>query len=119
MNSPTEKFRYPIPTLVDLEFEDGTFHHDYSANMHTDGMRIETTKLLPVGKKATLRFCVPNLDWVFEVKSHVTESVDVTMEERLDGKKSYIELLFLSMDDQDQSKLHEYFRDFKIESLEL
>ena len=122
----TEKFdkeraseRQPIPTLVDMEFEDGTFRHEFSENISAGGMYLTTDRPLPEGTKATLRFIMPNLDWVFEIKAQILWSLIVNMEQRLDGKKDGMALKFLSMDDQDAEKLKTYFQNFKIEDLEL
>jgi len=111
--------RYPIPTLVDLEFEDGTYRHEFSGNIGEGGMYLYTEKPLPIGTTATLRFAMPNLDWVFEIKAKSTSSVIVTMDQRMDGKKDGHGFQFLSMDEQDRQKLKTYFENFKIEDLEL
>jgi uncharacterized protein (TIGR02266 family) len=111
--------RFPIQTLVDLEFTDQTYRHEFSRNMSNTGIYLDTDKLLPIGTKMTLRFVVPNLDWVFEIKSKVIWNVQVTMDQRLDGKKDGMGILFESMDSQDQEKIDTYFKNFKIEDLEL
>jgi hypothetical protein len=41
------------------------------------------------------------------------------MEQRLDGKKDGMAVKFLSMSDEDAEKLTTYFKNFKIEDLEL
>jgi hypothetical protein len=48
--------RQPIPTLVDMEFEDGTFRHEFSENISEGGMYLTTDRPLSKGTKATLRF---------------------------------------------------------------
>lgn len=111
--------RQPIPTLVDFEFEDGTFRHEFSVNVSENGMYVNTERPLPIGTAATLRFALPNLDWVFEVKAKITWVVNYTMEQKLDGNKDGFGMKFLSMDDQDSDKLKTYFKNFKIEDLEL
>jgi type IV pilus assembly protein PilZ len=111
--------RQPIPTLVDMEFEDGTFRHEFSENISEGGMYLTTDRPLSKGTKATLRFTVPNLDWVFEIKSEILWSLTVDMEQRLDGKKDGMAVKFLSMSDEDAEKLTTYFKNFKIEDLEL
>lgn len=118
--SDKRKFvRYPIPALVDLELEDGTYHHEYTKNISETGLFIEAAKMLPVGTVAVLRFAVPNLDWVFEIKAKVAWNVQVTLEEKLDGKKDGLGFLYLEMSDEDRQKMTKYIQEFKIEDLEL
>ena len=111
--------RFPIPTLVDLTLEDGTYRHEFSVNISQGGMYLESDRVLPSATKATLRFVLPNLDWVFEIHSEVTWVVKVTEEEKLDGKKDGFGVIFTSMDDKDAEKLATYLKNFKIEDLEL
>jgi type IV pilus assembly protein PilZ len=114
-----QSVRQPIPTLVDIELEDGTFRHDFSENISEGGMYLSSEKPLAPRTRMTLRFTLPNLDWVFEIKAEVLWSVTVTMEERLDGKKSGMALKFTEMDAEDSEKIKTYFKNFKIEDLEL
>ncbi len=111
--------RFPIPTLVDLQLEDGSYRHDFSVNVSQGGMYLESDRVLSSGTKATLRFVLPNLDWVFEIFAEVTWVVKVSEEEKLDGKKDGYGLIFNSMDDKDREKLTTYLKNFKIEDLEL
>lgn len=111
--------RFPIPTLVDLQLEDGSYRHDFSVNVSQGGMYLESERVLPSGTKTTLRFVLPNLDWVFEIMADVTWVVRVSEEEKLDGKKDGYGLIFTSMDDKDREKLNTYLKNFKIEDLEL
>lgn len=111
--------RQPIPTLVDLELNDGTYRHEFSANISEGGMYLHTEKPLAVGTTATLRFAMPNLDWVFEIQAKVVSSVIANMDERLDGKKDGHGLQFTSMSPEDKEKIKTYFANFKIEDLEL
>lgn len=111
--------RHPIPALVDVELEDGTYHHEYTKNISESGLFIEASKMLPVGTIAILRFAVPNLDWVFEIKAKVAWSVKVTLEEKLDGKKDGLGFLYLDMPPEDRVKMSTYIQNFKIEDLEL
>ena len=111
--------RFPIPTLVDLQLEDGSYRHDFSVNVSQGGMYLESDRVLSSGTKATLRFVLPNLDWVFEIFAEVTWVVKVSEEEKLDGKKDGYGLIFTSMDDKDREKLTTYLKNFKIEDLEL
>lgn len=111
--------RYPIPTLVDLQLEDGTYRHEFSVNISQGGMYLESDRPLPSATKAILRFVLPNLDWVFEIQAEVTWVVRVTDNEKLDGKKDGFGVLFTSMDEKDTEKLTTYLKNFKIEDLEL
>jgi uncharacterized protein (TIGR02266 family) len=111
--------RHPIPTLVDIEFENGTFRHEFSVNISEGGMYVDTERPLPIGTKAILRFAMPNLDWVFEIHAVISWAVTVTTNERLDGKKDGLGFQFTSMSDEDAEKIKTYFKNFKIEDLEL
>lgn len=111
--------RYPIPTIVDLQLEDGTYRHEFSVNVSQGGMYIEADRTIPSGTKATLRFVLPNLDWVFEIQAVVTWVVSVTDDEKLDGKKNGYSFMFTDMDEKDAEKLTTYLKNFKIEDLEL
>ena len=111
--------RYPIPTLVDLQLEDGSYRHEFSVNVSQGGMYVEADRTLPQGSTATLRFVLPNLDWVFEIKAKVTWVVTVTDDEKLDGKKNGYSFEFTGMDEKDSEKLTTYLKNFKIEDLEL
>lgn len=96
--------RQMIPTLVDLEFKDGTFRYEFSANMSENGMYLYAETPLPIGTEALVRFSVPNLDWVFEIKAKSVSAITMTFDQRMDGKKSGHGFHFLSMDEQDQKK---------------
>ena len=111
--------RYPIPTLIDLELEDGSYHHEYTKNISETGLFIEASKMLSIGTMATLRFAVPNLDWVFEINAKVIWMVQVTHEEKLDGKKDGMGFLFIDMSPEDRDHMITYIKNFKIEDLEL
>lgn len=111
--------RFPIPTLIDLELDNKTYHHEFSTNISETGIYIETDRLLPVGTKASMRFAVPHLDWVFEIQSIVMWIVQVTSDQKLDGKKDGMGFSFLSMDATDKEKFHTYMKNFKIKDLEL
>lgn len=111
--------RLPIPTLVDMEFEDGTFRHEFSVNISEGGMYVNTERPLAKDTKMTLRFAIPNLDWVFEIQAKVNWVVTVTQNERLDGKKDGMALQFTKITEEDAEKLSVYFKNFKIEDLDL
>lgn len=111
--------RYPIPTLVDLQLEDGSYRHEFSVNVSQGGMYLESERALSTNTKTTLRFVLPNLDWVFEIMAKVVWSITVSEDQKLDGKKDGFGFIFTSMDDKDAEKLTTYLKNFKIEDLEL
>jgi c-di-GMP-binding flagellar brake protein YcgR len=111
--------RQPIPTLVDMELEDGSYRHEFSANVSAGGMYVYSEKPANAETKMTIRFALPNLDWVFEIKVKVVRNMIFSMEDRLNGKKNGMALQFLSMNDEDTQKIKSYFENFKIEDLEL
>ena len=62
--------RVMLRALVDYESTD-TYLYDYSTDLSEGGIFIETEKSLPEGTALTLRFTLPNVDRVFEVKASV------------------------------------------------
>lgn len=65
-----KKPRSIVRALVDYE-SDNTYLYDYSTDLSEGGIFIETSKPLKTGSNLTLRFTLPNVDRVFEVKGKV------------------------------------------------
>jgi type IV pilus assembly protein PilZ len=59
-----------VRALVDYE-SPGTFLYDYSKDLSEGGIFLETERPLPTGTPVTLRFTLPDIDRVFEVKGKV------------------------------------------------
>ena len=59
-----------VRALVDYESPD-TYLYDYSKDLSEGGVFIETQKPLPTGTPVTLRFTLPDIDRVFQVKGKV------------------------------------------------
>lgn len=62
--------RYLVRALVDYESPD-TYLYDYSTDLSQGGIFIETNNPASIDSPITLRFTLPNIDRVFEIKGRV------------------------------------------------
>lgn len=107
MVSP-ERRKFPrvmVRALVDFESLN-TYLYDYSTDLSEGGIFIETEKPLPPGTPLTLRFTLPGVDRVFEVKAKVAW----LNEERSSRLPRGMGVQFESMDDADRKAIENYIR---------
>jgi len=75
--------RYFIRILVDYSASD-TFLYDYSSDMSEGGIFIQTKNPLEKGEQIDLRFTLPGLDRIFQLKGEVAW---VNKQEKEEGKE--------------------------------
>ncbi len=102
-----KKPRIMIRALVDYESQ-GTYFYDYSTNLSEGGLFIETENVMPVGAQVTLRFTLPNIEYVFEVLGVVKW---INLDEKQNPKiLKGMGVGFQSMDDKDRELLDEFIQ---------
>ena len=99
--------RVMVRALVDYE-SNGTYLYDYSNDLSEGGIFIETDNPLPQGSELTLRFTLPDVDRVFEIKGVVAwvNGVDNKSKKMLMG----MGVEFTNMEGDDKSTLDEYIK---------
>jgi uncharacterized protein (TIGR02266 family) len=113
-DNPQERRRYPrviVRALVDYESPD-TYLYDYSGDLSEGGIFIETENPLPQGTPLTLRFTLPNIESVFEVKAKVAWVNERASDGGESGKRLArgMGVQFESMDDADKATIQGYIR---------
>jgi len=106
MNDKSERRKHPrvlVRAMVDYESQD-TFLYDYSENLSQGGLFIQTDNPLKMGDTFELKFSLPDIEKVFQVKCIVRWIVSENKEELLKGMG--VEFQNLSNDDRDLIKAY-------------
>ena len=98
--------------LVDFDSSD-TYLYDYSNDLSEGGIFIETENPLPSGSELTLRFTLPNIDRVFEVKGTVKWKSDTKLQDANPQKKMPrgMGIQFSEMEDIDREMIRKYVQE--------
>jgi type IV pilus assembly protein PilZ len=103
---PKERRKSPrvlLRALVDYESPD-TYLYDYSTDLSEGGIFIETEKPLSEGTPLTLRFTLPDVDRVFELKARVAWR----NEARIGKLRRGMGVQFETMDAADRKAITDY-----------
>jgi len=102
--------RYVTPGLIDFVFSDESdYHYGFLVNLCKQGLYVESSRMFDVGTVQTLRFVLPVLDWVFEVKARVQWAQVRSQEERMLGYDDGMGYVFDQIDEKDAQQLDIFF----------
>ncbi len=96
--------------LVDYE-SDNTFLFDYSRDISEGGIFIETDSPLDEGSEVRLRFSLPDIDHVFNVKGRVAW-INTKDDKRRKDIGNGMGVEFISLADEDKAILSDYVTRF-------
>ena len=110
-----ERRKFPrilVRALVDYESPD-TYLYDYSTDLSEGGIFIQTDKPLSKGTPLKIRFTLPNVDKVFEVKAKVAWLNQERLKKGKPSKKlpQGMGIQFDMMDEADRAEITKYIRE--------
>ncbi len=106
-----ERRKHPrvlIRAMVDYESQD-TFLYDYSQNLSEGGLFINTKNPLSVGEVLDLKFSLPDVEKVFQVKGEVRWVI----EDEKDGLMRGMGIAFKDLDEDDKKLIQSYIEKLK------
>lgn len=107
-----EFFRYQVRALVDFELPH-EYKNAFASNIGEKGMLVEMHKPLPLGTKTVIRFMLPTLNYVFEIRATVLWAIQRSSEEKLAGLKDGMGIAFDSMEKDCREELDRYLKTLK------
>jgi len=95
--------RVMVRALVDYESQD-TFIYDHSRDLSEGGVFIQTDKPLQIGEELKLKFSLPDIEKVFEIKGEVIWASSKDSDDNMKG----MGIGFKDIQDEDKRLIQEY-----------